>query len=1029
MSTSTSNTMTSKPSKNAGASFRSSQPKTSTQGESRQENADANDWSKGAKAKEVKGDTNDWGSKKAVSTTTTDAGGRFGGASKKVSTEKIAFRIFQNISISLKPYGGLAKKGEFSIKPGGEDGAIKPFTSVSGRKQFKKVGIRVNYNFKQLLSVRHKFKSMPHDVAQIALVLEEGLGVFEVMEKTTFSLKSDKATSKLRKHRKLPSAAAGAKPTDAATSGSAFASPGADRYGGDDDKVSRLRADTSRSGGSMLKKSAYTAKTQTSDDATPTTSKSATTSPPKESEATTITPPKEKPSLSARSRANREKSKSGVTSPQPTKPATKEQQPVRRPEPARPAAVAAPSTNTASSTTQSLSSLSSRGSPADEKAAPTKPTKKLSSGKGWRAGRSRNEDPMARFMKKITIRLNKITMDNFDSLSRQLVEIFENDIENTEQLTHLVSLIFEKTLQEHVYGPLYAKLCVALSAKNKAFDEVQFKNGQKVVSQVGFKTVLVKVCQNEFEKGKRAVIITDDMDDADRANADIKAKKILMGTMKYIGELYLSDLLPSKIVRVCLKRLVLPTASKPSEDDIEGACTLLATVGKMLDADEASGSQRDLNKFYAKLSSIARTGKYSVRIRMLIQNLVDVRKKSWVDGHKTKLDGPKKLDNKGSKKKKTTMFDLEDIDMFDLEHIMPMGNDDTSDMIQTATMPIASKVVAQSQRQFTSANRYGAQSGNVNAQSGNGKEKKMAPSRRQRTARNSTGRRRMLLETETEDMEEDFDGEEEKVAVRDTFSSAQKPQSLPAQSQSTSGKAGIGRRKSRMSLSASSVRPCSDGKAADEEKLSDLIGDYLGMRANEEATMAAIMALKITDRVGFVFNLIQRAVDDGKGERLSSLLPKLLNDYVVLPKELDAAFEKWFSAYTFEDNPQINQLTPQLVGNLLVDNEISFDALLRWVLLDTRGNQPDDDMLQYYDGDGMRNYIRNSESITKALDLLGLLFKELKEICFENGDFVAELVAEFDFKIDDFINQKDAAKKNEIYAEWVEAYGLKRVGL
>merc|ERR1719319_1924200 len=191
----------------------------------------------GAKAqrpRRVKGDTNDWGSKKAVSTTTTDAGGRFGGASKKVSTEKIAFRIFQNISISLKPYGGLAKKGEFSIKPGGEDGAIKPFTSVSGRKQFKKVGIRVNYNFKQLLSVRHKFKSMPHDVAQIALVLEEGLGVFEVMEKTTFSLKSDKATSKLRKHRKLPSAAAGTKPTDAATSGSAFASPGADRYGGDD---------------------------------------------------------------------------------------------------------------------------------------------------------------------------------------------------------------------------------------------------------------------------------------------------------------------------------------------------------------------------------------------------------------------------------------------------------------------------------------------------------------------------------------------------------------------------------------------------------------------------------------------------------------------------------------------------------------------------------------------------------------------------------------------------------------------------
>ena len=43
-------------------------------------------------------------------------------------------------------------------------------------------------------------------------------------------------------------------------------------------------------------------------------------------------------------------------------------------------------------------------------------------------------------------------------------------------------------------------------------------------------------------------------------------------------------------------------------------------------------------------------------------------------------------------------------------------------------------------------------------------------------------------------------------------------------------------------------------------------------------------------------------------------MPRLLNEYVVLPSELDAAFERWLKGYryTFEDNPQSNILTPQL---------------------------------------------------------------------------------------------------------------------
>jgi len=965
--TTTSNTTTTNAGKNAGADFRSTQPKTAAQGEPRAEPKDGDDRGIGAKAKEVK----------AKSSGTADKSGRFGVAGK-VSTEKIAFRICQNISLSLKPYGGLAKEGEFSIKPGGEDGAIKPFTSTSGRKQFKKVGIRVNYNFKQLLSVRHKFKSMPHDVEQIPFVLEEGLGVFEVIEKAASLIKP---TSKLRSSRgRLTSSA---KTSD--TSGSAFKSDTADRYGGNDENVSRLRKDTSTSGSKLkIKRDKTSASTTTTD---------------KPVTAPAPPVPKEAPSLSA-------KSKHGARN-QPSE-AAKPVKPIKK-QPVRPAPSAA-STATPSNEPQSAASTPAK---------PVQKGPKLSARSGGWGSRlkkkEQNIDPMKQFTKKITGRLNKITMDNFDNLAGQLEEIYENETYSTEQLTLMVSLIFEKTVQEHVYGPLYAKLCVALSSKNKSFDEVVIRQGRTETHQVGFKTVLIKVCQTEFEKGKRSAVFTDEMDAQDIENEKIKVKKILMGTMKFIGELYKSELLPSKIVRVCLKRLVSPTHTKPTEDDIEAACTLLATVGKQLDEDEAS-NRNELNKFYAKLSSIARTSKYSVRIKMLIQNLTDVRKKSWVDDHKTKADGPKEL-NKAKKVRRE--IDLDEIDIFDLEGIMGMGGDDDTENIQPSVMPIASSVVAVSQRQFSHTTRYGAQTANTNSQGAQAKGNAI-PRRRQRKLRNST-RGRMLLESE-DVAEQAIEEEEEEQKV----SYSQQPAAQPSQAASSS-EASIGRRKTRTALSASSERPCDTGKAADEEKLNDLIGDFLGMRANAEKTMETILSLKIDDRKQFVFQFIQRAVDDGKGERLASLLPKLLDGYVILPSELDAAFVQWFEGYTMEDNPQINKLTPQLLGNLLCDNEINFGDVLRWILLDTRANQPEG-MLEFYQGDGMRNYIRGSKTITKALDLLALLFKELKEICFENGNYVAELVDAFNFKIDDYMNEQDAGRKEEVYAEWVKSYDLNRVG-
>lgn len=144
----------------------------------------------------------------------------------------VSFRITTNINLSFKPYGGSAKRGEFCIKPGGVDGAIKPFTSSSGRKQFKKVGIRVSYSIAQLLSIQQKFKVIPNEIKTISGVFEEGLGDFEALTTQNISVSTMQRTSKLKKSAK----SSPSKPSAPSDNANAFKNN--ERYQGPNDDAS-----------------------------------------------------------------------------------------------------------------------------------------------------------------------------------------------------------------------------------------------------------------------------------------------------------------------------------------------------------------------------------------------------------------------------------------------------------------------------------------------------------------------------------------------------------------------------------------------------------------------------------------------------------------------------------------------------------------------------------------------------------------------------------------------------------------------
>jgi len=96
-----------------------------------------------------------------------------------------------------------------------------------------------------------------------------------------------------------------------------------------------------------------------------------------------------------------------------------------------------------------------------------------------------------------------------------------------------------------------------------------------------FRHILLKQCEKEFRQGVKPPIMNANASIEEKLYAQSKQKKLLMGTIIFIGQLFNHELLPSQIMLVCLQHLL--GDSKPNEEDVEGACNLLETVGKKLD--------------------------------------------------------------------------------------------------------------------------------------------------------------------------------------------------------------------------------------------------------------------------------------------------------------------------------------------------------------------------------------------------------------------------------------------------------------
>ncbi|KAF9925250.1 hypothetical protein BGZ65_007898 [Modicella reniformis] len=240
--------------------------------------------------------------------------------------------------------------------------------------------------------------------------------------------------------------------------------------------------------------------------------------------------------------------------------------------------------------------------------------------------------------------LNKLTLEKFDGISDKLVEIANLSTKEDDGATlqQCIRIIFEKATDEPNFGSVYAKLCHKLM--DKVSNEVKDKTAEGSTGGKLFRKYLLHRCQEDFTKGwkdKADGVSLNDKDGPDLMSDEyyilMKAKRQGLGLIHFIGELFKLSMLTEKIMHECVKKL-LANVKDPEEEEIEGLCKLMTTIGLQLDHDKA---KPHMDVYFTRMAELTKNTKLPSRIRFMVFDVIDLRNSKWVN--KRAAAGPKTI--------------------------------------------------------------------------------------------------------------------------------------------------------------------------------------------------------------------------------------------------------------------------------------------------------------------------------------------------------------------------------------------------
>lgn len=246
--------------------------------------------------------------------------------------------------------------------------------------------------------------------------------------------------------------------------------------------------------------------------------------------------------------------------------------------------------------------------------------------------------------------LNKLTLEMFESITDDLLQLSNQSIweEDAKTIKQIISLTFAKACDEPYWSSMYAQFCAKICTKlPEEIKDVNTRLKDGTPAQGGnlARRILLATCQTEYEKGWVDKLPTNEDGSplepeimSDEYYAMAAAKRRGLGLVKFIGHLYILNMLNDHVISHCIKSQSQNTED-PSEESLENLAQLLRTVGQKFEINERNKAV--LNIVFENIQTILDNCKLSSRIRFMLMDLQDERNAKWV---KLKADsGPKTI--------------------------------------------------------------------------------------------------------------------------------------------------------------------------------------------------------------------------------------------------------------------------------------------------------------------------------------------------------------------------------------------------
>ena len=240
--------------------------------------------------------------------------------------------------------------------------------------------------------------------------------------------------------------------------------------------------------------------------------------------------------------------------------------------------------------------------------------------------------------RKVKSNLNKMTPNNFDKITIQILDISSQSKDESDgrTLRQVIQLTFEKATDEAHWAEMYAQFCKRMleSMSPEIKDEnILDKKGEVVHGGALFRKYLLNRCQEEFERGWKLDLGDKPEGETEEAKMlsdeyykEAAAKRRGLGLVRFIGELYKLGMLTERIMHECVKKLV-DYEGMPDEAEVESLTNLLRTIGQPLDS--TNNGPKMMDAYFGKINEMIIIEGLPSRLRFMLMDIVDLRKKNW----------------------------------------------------------------------------------------------------------------------------------------------------------------------------------------------------------------------------------------------------------------------------------------------------------------------------------------------------------------------------------------------------------------